>query len=135
METIDGTEMSFLNSSLFGKNFINLTRNNSYERTKIIVGVSYGTDIEKVREVLVAAMEKMRTKDRYGREIIDPQKGISVIVDKMSDSSVDVAVKQYVLVAERIEFMDRAKEVVYDALKEAGITIPFPQRDVHIIQD
>jgi len=56
-------------------------------------------------------------------------------VDKMSDSSVDVAVKQYVLVAERIEFMDRAKEVVYDALKEAGITIPFPQRDVHIIQD
>ena len=135
VETIEGTEMSFLNASLFGKNFNNLTRNNSYEFTKIIVGVAYGTDVRKVRDVLVEAMQQMRTKDRYGREIVDPQYGVYVVVNEMSDSAVDIAVKQYVLVPERIGYVDRAKEVIYDALNAAGITIAFPQCDVHIIQD
>ena len=135
IETLDGTEMSFLNASLFGKNFNNLTRNNSYEFTKIIVGVAYGTDIKKVREVLVEAMQQMRTKDKYGRDIVDPKYGIKVVVNDMSDSSVDIAVKQYVLVVERIGYVDRSKEVIYDALNAANITIPFPQCDVHLIHE
>ena len=135
METEEGTEMSFLNASLFGKNFTNLTRNNSYEKTTISVGVAYGTDVQKAREVLVEAMQVMRTKDRYGREIVDPSHGIYVVVEKMNDSAVDIGVKQYVLVAERIPYVDRAKEVVYNALNAAGITIAFPQCDVHIIND
>ena len=134
-ETIEGTEMSFLNSSLFGKNFNNLTRNNSYELTIITVGVAYGTEVSRVREVLVEAMQKMRTKDHYGREIVDPQYGVYVVVGNMSDSAVDINVKQYVLVAERIGYVDRAKEVIYEALKAAGITIAFPQCDVHLIHD
>lgn len=132
VETIEGTEMSFLNSSLFGQSFNNLTRNNSYELTKIIVGVEYGTDVERAREVLLEAMKEMDTKDQYGRHIIDPKRGIILIVENMSDSAVDIAVKQYVLVPERIQFVEKAKEVVYKALNNAGITIAFPQCDVHI---
>ena len=135
VETLDGTEMSFLNASLFGKNFNNLTRNNSYEFTKIIAGVAYGTDVKKVREALVAAMDKIRTKDNYGREIVDPKYGINVVVNDMADSAVEIAVKQYVLVPERIGYIDRAKEVIYEALNAAGITIPFPQCDVHLVKD
>ena len=131
-ETIEGTEMSFLNSSLFGKNFNNLTRNNSYELTVITVGVAYGTDITQVRKVLVEGMQKMRTKDQYGREIVDPKRGVYVVVGNMSDSAVDINVKQYVLVAERIGYVDLAKEVIYESLTAAGITIPFPQCDVHL---
>ena len=134
-ETIEGTEMSFLNSSLFGKNFNNLTRNHSYELTVITVGVAYGTDITQVRQVLVEGMQKMRTKDRYGREIVDPKYGFNVVVGNMSDSAVDINVKQYVLVAERIGYVDRAKEVIYESLTAAGIAIPFPQCDVHLIPD
>ena len=132
VETINGTEMSFLNSSLFGQSFNNLTRNNSYEMTKIIVGVEYGTNVEKVREVLLEAMKEMDTKDQYGRNIIDPKRGIIIILENMSDSAVDIAVKQYVLVPERIAFVERCKEVVYKALNNAGITIAFPQCDIHI---
>ena len=135
VETLDGTEMSFLNASLFGKNFNNLTRNNSYEFTKIIAGVAYGTDVKKVREVLQEAMKQVRTKDHYGREIVEPKYGINVVVDDMADSSVNIAVKQYVLVPERIGYIDRSKEVIYDALNAAGISIPFPQCDVHLIKD
>jgi small-conductance mechanosensitive channel len=132
VETINGTEMSFLNSSLFGQSFNNLTRNNSYEMTKIIVGVEYGTDVERAREVLLEAMKELDTTDKYGRHIIDPKRGIILIVENMSDSAVDIAVKQYVLVPERIAFVERCKEVVYKALNNAGITIAFPQCDIHV---
>ena len=132
IETLDGAVMSFLNSSLFSSNFVNLTRNNSYEFLKITVGVSYGSDVQKVREVLVEAMQSLRTKDAYGREIVRPDKGIYVVFGDFGDSSVDIAIKQYVLVPERIGYIDRAKEVIYNALNGAGIEIPFPQRDIHI---
>ena len=135
VETLEGTEMSFLNESLFGKNFNNLTRNNSYEFTKIITSVAYGTDVKKVRKALVEAMDKLRTKDKYGREIVEPVYGINVVVNDMADSGVEIAVKQYVLVPERISYIDSAKEVIYDALNGAGITIPFPQCDVHLVTD
>ena len=135
VETLDGTEMSFLNASLFGKNFNNLTRNNSYEFTKIIAGVAYGTDVKKVRQLLVEAMNKVRTKDKYGRDIVEPKYGINVVLNDMADSAVEIAVKQYVLVPERIGYIDRSKEVIYEALNDAGISIPFPQCDVHLIKD
>jgi small-conductance mechanosensitive channel len=40
-----------------------------------------------------------------------------------------------VLVAERVAYFDRAKEVIYDSLTAAGITIAFPQCDVHLINE
>ena len=113
----------------------NLTRNNSYELTIVTVGVAYGTEIQRVREVLVEGMQKMRTKDQYGRDIVDPNYGFNVVVGNMSDSAVDINVKQMVLVAERVAYFDRAKEAIYDALTAAGITIAFPQCDVHLIQE
>ena len=60
---------------------------------------------------------------------------IIIILENMSDSAVDINVKQYVLVAERIGYVDRAKEVIYEALNAAGITIAFPQCDVHLISN
>ena len=127
-----------INGDLFGSLLTRTSttwRATSYELTIVTVGVAYGTEIHRVREVLVEAMKKVRTKDQYGREIVDPAYGINVVVGKMNDSAVDVNVKQYVLVAERIGYVDRAKEVIYDALTAAGITIPFPQCDVHLIHE
>ncbi|MBR1782388.1 MAG: mechanosensitive ion channel [Bacteroidales bacterium] len=135
VETTDGTEMSFLNTSLFGKNFNNLTRNNSYELTKLTASVAYGTKVEKVREAITEAMKPLQTKDRYGRDIVEPKYGIKVFVAKMADSGVVILVKQYVLVPERISYVDRAVGVIYEALNANGITIPFPQCDIHLIKD
>jgi len=135
VETINGTQVAFLNSSLFGKNFTNLTRNNAYEFTKITVGVAYGTDFQRVRELLEPGLAALKTKDKYGRDIVDPTYGIYIRFDDFGDSSVNVAVKQFVLVPERIGYVDRCKELVYKLLNEGGITIPFPQCDVHMIKD
>ena len=132
VETLFGTQVAFLNSSLFGKNFTNLTRNNAYELTIIKVGVAYGTDFQKVREALEKGLEVLKTKDKYGRDIVEPTYGHYIRFDDFGDSSVNVAVRQYVLVSEQIEYRYQCKELIYKILAENGITIPFPQRDVHI---
>jgi len=135
VETIDSTQVAFLNSSLFAKSFTNLTRNNAYEMTVIRVGVAYGTDFQKLRDALEKGLEALKTKDSFGRDVIDPNYGIRIRFDNFGDSSVDVAVKQQVLVPEQIEFRYRCRELIYKILAENGITIPFPQRDVHMIAD
>ena len=132
VETIQGTQVAFLNSSLFGKNFTNLTRNNAYELTNITVGVAYGTDFQRVREVLEKGLEVLKTKDVYGRDVVEPNYGIRIRFGDFGDSSVDVLVKQHVLQPERIAYVERCKELIYQLLKENGITITFPQRDVHL---
>ena len=135
VETLFGTQVAFLNASLFSKSFTNLTRNNAYELTIIKVGVAYGTDFQKVREALEKGLEVLKTKDKYGRDIVEPSYGHYIRFDDFGDSSVNVAVRQYVLVSEQIEYRYQCKELIYKILKENGITIPFPQRDVHLIQD
>ena len=135
IETVDGAEMSFLNATLFAKNFSNLTRNHGYEFVKITVGVAYGTDIQHVRELLGEAMKSLQGKDTFGRDIVDSNRGVSVILENMDDSAVTIAVKQQVLVAERVAYIDRAKELIYNTLNENGISIPFPQCDIHLIKE
>jgi small-conductance mechanosensitive channel len=56
-------------------------------------------------------------------------------VEEMDDSAVTIAVKQQVLVAERVAYIDRAKELIYNTLNEHGIAIPFPQCDVHLVKE
>ena len=135
VETLFGTQVAFLNSSLFGKNFTNLTRNNAYELTIIKVGVAYGTDFQKVREALEKGLEVLKKKDKFGRDIVEPTYGHYIRFDDFGDSSVNVAVRQYVLVSEQIEYRYQCKELIYKILAENNITIPFPQRDVHMIND
>ena len=135
IETVDGAEMSFLNATLFAKNFSNLTRNHGYEFVKITVGVAYGTDIQRVRELLGEALQTLQDKDAFGRDIVDSKRGISITLEEMDDSAVTIAVKQQVLVAERVGYIDRAKELIYNTLNENGISIPFPQCDVHLVKE
>ena len=134
IQTVEDTLIAFTNTTLFNKNFKNLTRSSAYEYIKVGVGVPYGTDVDKLREILMEASQALMTKDKYGRNIVDPKRGITVAFDDFGESSVDIALKQYVLVEERYGFIARAKELIYKTLGENGIEIPFPQRDVHIIK-
>lgn len=132
--TTDDCIMAFLNSTLFAKNFKNLTRNHAYELVKIPVGVAYGTDIEKVRTIVTEAIMKLQGKDVYGRTLIDPKHNVSVSLSNFGDNSVDLVISQWVLVTEKGSFLAKAKEAVYNTLNEHKVEIPFPQHDVHIIQ-
>lgn len=132
--TLEGAIMAITNSTLFAKNFKNLTKNNAYECVKIPVGVAYGANVAHVREILSKAMEQMKTKDQFGRDIVDPKRGITIAFNDFGDSSVDLVVKQFVIVEEEVAYIAKAKEIIYNALNENGVEIPFPQRDIYIRQ-
>ncbi len=132
IEATDGSIMAFPNSSLFAKNFKNLTRNNSYEFLGLPVGVAYGTDVEHARKVIVKALAPLCKPDAFGRQVVEEKYGVQVVLNAFGDSSVDLVVKQYVLVEQRTGYIAAANERIYNALNKAGIEIPFPQSDINI---
>ena len=130
----DGSIMAFPNATLFSKNFKNLTRNNAYELLKIPVGIKYGSDVDYVREILTEALSVLQTKDEYGRDVVDPSRGISVRFDSFGDNSVNLSVTQFTTVETHYTYAAKAKEIIYNTLNEHNIEIPFPQRDIYVKQ-
>ena len=128
----DGSVMAFPNATLFNKNFKNLTKNHSYELLSFDVGVKYGVDVDEVRGIIQDALEPLKTKDVYGRDVVDPKYGIQVRFKDFGDNSVNLSVYQYITVEEHYTYPARAKELIYNALNVHGIEIPFPQRDLYI---
>ncbi len=131
--TPEGSIISFLNSALFTKNFENLTRNHFYVMSKVNVGVAYGTDVEKIRQLLETNILALSYKNKQGREVLDVKRGVKVLLSDFGDSSIDLVVAYWTLVSEKILFDCKVKETVYNILTKNNIEIPFPQRDVHII--
>ena len=134
IETEYGSIMAFPNANLFQKNFKNLTRNNAYELLILPVGIQYGSDIAKVRDLLKRALIKLNVKDKYGRNVLNPKYGIVVRLAEFGDSSLVLKVYQQVLVTERYTYTAAANETIYNTLNANNITIPFPQRDIYIKQ-
>ena len=130
--TADGCVIAFLNSSLFSKNFKNITKNHSYELVKVPVGVAYGADVEQVRAMLIEAVQGLMGKSKDGRDLIHTKKPVSVVFDDFGDNSVNLYVTYWVLVEEKVAVTCRVKEAVYNTLNANNIEIPFPQRDVYI---
>ena len=87
------------------------------------------------RRVLMEAMKPLQGTDETGMKIVDEKTGVYVTVEEFGDNSVNIAVKQFVLVPQRNAYLASARETIYKALNEAGIEIPFPQRDIHIINN
>lgn len=131
--TLDGCVVAFLNSTLFTKTFKNLTRNHGYELVKLPVGVAYGTDVEKVRKILEEKLSLLRSEKTGIKPNVDPSKQISVYFNDFGDSSVNLYAVMWILVENKFVIVSRAKELIYNALNENNIVIPFPQRDLHII--
>ena len=128
----DGSVMAFPNASLFNKNFKNFTKNHFYELLSFDVGVKYGVDVAKVRNIILEALEPLKEKDKFGHDIVDPEHETEVRFKDFGDNSVNLSVIQYITVEEHFRYPARAKEKIYNALNANGIEIPFPQRDLYI---
>ena len=128
LESVDGSVIAFQNSQLFTKNYKNMTKNHGYEMHLLDVGVAYGTDVEKTRQLLVSALSQLD----FVKE--DPnQHSISVLLREFGDNSVNLKVVVWVPVVTQYADDCRVLECVYKTLNDNGIEIPFPQRDLHII--
>ena len=129
VESVDGSVIAFQNSQLFTKNYKNMTKNHGYEMHTLDVGVAYGTDIEQCRKLLVEAVSKLKFIKR------DPNHHkVSVLLREFGESSVNLQVVAWVPVVTQYSDDCEILECVYTTLNKAGITIPFPQRDLHIVK-
>lgn len=101
--------------------------NYSQERTMrvdLTVGISYSQDIPAAKKVL---LETLKANPMV---LEDPAPFVGVL--EMGDSSVNMAVRPYVLSENYWDAFFQCNEEVKIALDNAGIEIPFPQRDLHI---
>ena len=125
IEAIDGSVIAFTNSQLFTKNYKNMTKNHGYELDILDVGVAYGTDIDRCKNLLIDAINKLH--------ITDPKKPPRIVLKEFGDSSINLKLLVWVPVLTQYYDDGRILECVYKTLAENNIEIPFPQRDLHII--
>lgn len=125
IEAVDGSIIAFQNNQLFSKNFKNLTRNHHYEVVLIPVDVAYGTDVAAARKIITEAVEKLDCYDKV--------RGFKVVLKELGESGVQLRIVIWVPVATKLYAISDIYETVYNSFNANGISMPFPQRDVHLI--
>jgi len=93
-------------------------------RIDLTVGISYSDDMAKTKEILV------RLAQEDSRILTDPAPAVAVA--ELADSSVNLVFRPWVKTADYWAVRFDLTEKIKNALDEAGISIPFPQQDVHL---
>jgi len=123
MTTYDGIYRSVPNAELWNRNILNYSRNPT-RRLDIPVGIAYEDDVERALGLLLSHLSQDT------RVLPDPEP--QVLVTGLGDSSVDLTLRCW---TSRTDFWPLRFELnkkVKLWLDAAGISIPFPQRDVHL---
>lgn len=123
IDTFDNRRIILPNSKIYGNKIENLTRNQR-RRVEVPVGISYGADIDQTRSVLERAITELPGV------LADPPP--VVIMTGFGNSSVDWEVRVWCVPSEIIVVRSVVIRAIKYALDEASISIPFPQRDLHI---
>jgi len=125
IETWDQSEQIVPNGDLLWTRLINWTHTNNINRVTISIGVAYGSDVEKVLEILV------KTAYEHPEVLTDP-KPYAIFIG-FGNSSLDFELRCYLPSIEgRLRIPSEIRVEIYKTLAEKNITIPFPQRDVWI---
>ena len=116
------------NNSLANQNILNLTRPDRYYRIRVEVGVSYDSDPDHVEKLLLEVAEQNSDIEQD-----DPTRMPLVRFQNFGDSSLTFVLVAWINNVIKIRQINSdLHHQVFDKLKGAGVTIAFPQRDVHI---
>ena len=125
IRTFDGADVVVPNSNLIQSEVINWTLSDTKRRIEVLVGVKYGTDPKRVLELLLAVA-------RDSPRVLSHPEPIALFTG-FGDSSLDFILRVWsATFDESIRLRSAIAVDVNDALKAAGIEIPFPQRDLHV---
>lgn len=127
VHSFDGAEVIVPNGNLISNQMINWTLTDSYRRMDIRVGVAYGTDPEKVLELLQETAFENPQVNKYPAP--------KAFFIGFGESSLDFRLLAWADIDVRLAVESDLNVAVNRKLKEAGIGIPFPQRDLHIRSD
>lgn len=119
----DNVRIIIPNSQVTGANIANYTANDK-RRVDLVVGISYGDDIAKAKQVITSVL----LSDK--RVLRDPVLVVAVL--GLGDSSVNIAVRPWVKADDYWPTYFDLTENIKVSLEQNGLSIPFPQRDIHI---
>lgn len=125
VRTFQGAEVIVPNGNLLSDQLVNWTLSDQHRRVELPVGVAYGNRPSDVVVVL------KRVLDREDRILREPQP--MVFFRGFGSSSLDFELRFWA--RDYVTYLALASDVaaaVYDELEQAGIAIPFPQRDLHL---
>jgi len=125
IRTFTGSEVIVPNANLISNEVINWTLSDKLRRIEIKVGVEYGTDPKRVLDML------NQIAVGHDKILKDPEPFVLFL--GFGDSSLDFELRFWTANFET--WMSLRTEIsvsIYEAFEKAGITIPFPQRDLHI---
>jgi len=125
--SFDGAEVIVPNGNLISNEMINWTLSDSNRRMDVRVGVAYGTDPEKVLTI----MEQI-AGEHPG---VGKKPAPKAYFIEFGDSSLNFRLLAWVDLDNRLEVESEINVLINKRLAEAGIEIPFPQRDLHIKSD
>jgi potassium-dependent mechanosensitive channel len=125
IETIFRQSVIIPNATLITDPVINWMHLDKVCRSDIAVGVDYGTDVELLRSTLLDVAQAHRGVLKSPPPVVH--------FAGFGDSSLDFELRVFLRdVRERIKSSSELRFAILNALREAGISIPFPQRDIHI---
>lgn len=125
LRQFDGLYVMVPNSELWNQPIINLNRNPT-RRFELIVGIGYGDSMAKARETLLALAEADE------RVLDDPAP--QAFVASLDDSSVGIGLRVWCATSDYLSLSWDLTEAAKAKFDEAGLTIPFPQREVTMVQ-
>lgn len=122
VETLDGLSIIVPNKEIFQNPIVNYTRTNT-RRMDLSVGTAHGDDMERVRKVVLTAVQSVPQRDS-SREV-------ELFFSGFGDSSINFEVRIWLADSSQVAFLNARSEAMI-AIKKAfdreGITIPFPIR-------
>lgn len=125
MKTFDGIHMIIPNSKIWGAEITNFSIN-STRRHSLVFGISYTDDMDKAIGIIKDIL------DSDERVLKEPE--AIVVVDVLNDSSVDILTRPWCDTKDFWQLKWDLTKKVKEAFDANGISIPFPQRDVHLFQ-
>ena len=124
MKTYDNEVIYIPNGFLANAKIKNFTHPDVSIRVNVEFGVEYGSDTEKVRQIVVETIKKI------DKVIAEPEPIVQFL--KMSDFSLDFIARAWVKeYTEAYSTKIRMTDEIYNALNKEGIGIPFPTRTVY----
>ncbi|MCB0277907.1 MAG: mechanosensitive ion channel [Calditrichaeota bacterium] len=126
LRTPDNKRVIVPNGQITGGSIINYSAKET-RRIDLVIGVSYSDDLKKVRSIL---LDVLNSEPRILRE---PEITIGLL--EMADSSINFAVRPWVNTPDYWPVKFEIQERIKERFDREGISIPFPQRDVHLFQE
>lgn len=114
------------NAKMTGDNIVNYSAKDT-RRVDLIAGCSYSDDLDKVKTTL----DSILSEDE--RILKDPEPTVAVL--ELADSSVNFVVRPWVKTEDYWAVLFATQKKIKQRFDAEGISIPFPQQDVHIIKD